>query len=151
MRPIAPHGIAFGQALERALVEAVVIQGTPRDSRAPVEVRVDYETVVSGHSMNLSRRGIFIRTPHPLPVNQKLTLRFRLPGIAEAFQVHGEVIWSNPKPAKTYPQGMGVKFLDLPREREEQLGTFVAQVRRKRGLDRIVDLRGRPQQGEEAS
>ena len=143
---VIPHGIAFGQTLERAFVEAVLTQARPQDPRAPVEVQVDYETVVRGHCVNLSRSGLFIRTAHPLPVSRTLNLRFHLPGIPEPFQVHGQVIWSNPKPGKTYPQGMGVKFLDLPGERAEQIGAFVAKVRRERGIERVADLLGRPQQ-----
>jgi Tfp pilus assembly protein PilZ len=76
-------------------------------------------------------------------VNQNLTLRFHLPGIVEPFHVKGQVIWSNPKPGKSYPQGMGVKFLDLPGDKAEQIGAFVAQVRRERGLERVSDLLGR--------
>ncbi len=143
---VMPHGIAFGEALERAFVEAVITQRPPQDPRAPVEVQVDYATVVSGRSVNLSRSGIFIRTASPLPVNQQLTLRFHLPSIPEPFQVQGQVIWSNPEAGKSYPQGMGVKFLDLPGERAEQIGAFVAQVRRERGIERVADLLGRPQE-----
>ena len=140
---IVPHGIAFGQTLERAFVEAVLTQRAPQDPRAPVEVQVDYETVVSGRSVNLSRSGLFIRTAHPLPVDRPVSLRFHLPGIPEPFHVQGQVIWSNPKPGKSYPQGMGVKFVDLPPERADQLGAFVAQVRRERGLEKVTDLFGR--------
>lgn len=143
---VFPHGVSFGQTLERAFVEAVITQRAPQDPRAPVEVQVDYETVVSGRSVNLSRSGLFIRTVHPLPVSKVLTLRFHLPGIPEPFQVQGQVIWSNPQAGKTYPQGMGVKFVDLPGERAEQLGAFVAKVRRERGIERMVDLLGRPQE-----
>ncbi len=143
---LIPHGISFGQTLERAFVEAVITQRAPQDPRAPVEVQVDYETVVAGRSVNLSRSGVFIRTAHPLPVNRTLTLRFHLPGIPGPFQVQGQVIWSNPQAGKTYPQGMGVKFVDLPGERAEQIQAFVAQVRRERGLDRVADLLGRPQE-----
>lgn len=143
---VIPHGIAFGQTLERAFVEAVVTRGKPQDPRAPVEVQVDYATVVSGRSVNLSRSGLFIRTALPLPVNRTLTLRFQLPGIPGPFQVQGQVIWSNPQAGKTYPQGMGVKFVDLPGERAEQIQAFVVQVRRERGLEWVADLLGRPQE-----
>lgn len=139
---LIPHGIGFGQALERAFVEAMVPQARPPDPGASVEIQVDYETVVSGHFLKLSRSGIFIRTADPLPVSRILTLRFHFPGIAEPFQVQGEVIWSNPR--NTSPQGMGVKFLDLPKERAEELGAFVAKVQRERGIERGVDLRGGP-------
>jgi uncharacterized protein (TIGR02266 family) len=147
-KSVLPHGIAFGQALERAYVEALVTHRPPRDPRAPVEVQVDYETVVSGHSVNLSRSGVFIRTAHPLPVSQTLTLRFHLPGSGEPFDVQGQVIWSNLEPGKTYPQGMGVRFLDLRTEQAERIGAFVAQVRRERGLERMSDLFGRPEEPE---
>lgn len=120
-------------------------QPRPPDPSAPVEIQVDYETVVSGHSLSLSRSGIFLWTADPLPVSRIITLRFHLPGIAEPFRVQGEVIWSNSKPGKTSPQGMGVKFLDLPKEQAEKLGAFVAKVRRERGIGRVIDLRGRPQ------
>lgn len=143
---VIPHGIAFGHALERAFVEAVVIQRPLQDPRAAVEVQVDYGTVVSGRSVNLSRSGLFLRTAHPLPVNRALTLRFSLPGVAEPFHVQGKVIWSNPKPGKIYPQGIGVKFVDLPGERADQIEAFVAQVRREGGVERITDLFGRPQE-----
>lgn len=143
---VIPHGIAFGQALDQAFVEAVVTRQKPSDPRAPVDVQVDYEKVVSGRSVNLSRSGIFIRTPNPLPVNRTLTLGFSLPGIPEPFEAKGQVIWSNPKAGKTHPQGMGVKFLDLPGERAEQIAAFVDAVRRERGIERVTDLFGRLQE-----
>jgi Tfp pilus assembly protein PilZ len=79
-------------------------------------------------------------------VNRTLTLRFHLPGIADPFKVTGQVIWSNPKAGRTYPQGMGVKFVDLPGEKADEIGGFVAQVRRERGLENLTDLAGRPQE-----
>lgn len=58
------------------------------------------------------------------------------------------MIWSNPEAGKSFPQGMGVKFLDLPTGQAERIGAFVAQVRRERGLERVSDLFGRPQEAE---
>ena len=58
--------------------------------------------------------GIFVRTAQPLPLNETLTLRFRLPEVLEEFQVQGKVVWSNSQAGGTYPQGMGIRFLDLP-------------------------------------
>lgn len=142
-----PHGIAFGEALERAFVEAVITQGKPQDPRAPVEVQVDYATVVNCRSVNLSRSGIFIRTAHRLPVNRTLSLRFSLQGIPTPLQVRGRVIWSNPNARRSYPHGMEVKFVGLPRERAGQIQASPAQgVGRERIAELLVSpwkIRGR--------
>jgi uncharacterized protein (TIGR02266 family) len=141
---LVPHGVAFERALERAFVEAVFVQARPPDPRVPIEVRVDYETVLSGRSVNVSKSGVFVRTGTPLPVNRLLGLRFRLPGLPEEFRVRGKVVWSNPRSGKTYPQGMGIHFLELPPDLAEQLAGFVAKMRQELGLDRLSDLFGRP-------
>ena len=145
---VFPHGIAFAQTLERALVEALVTQDARLSPRAPVEVRVDYETAVAGRSVNLSQSGIFIRTAQPLPLHETLTLRFRLPGVAEEFEVQGRVVWSNSQEGGTYPQGMGIRFLDLPSSQAERIAAFVGRVRRERGPDRLRDLFGGAPDGE---
>ncbi len=143
-----PHGIAFAQTLERAFVEALVTQDARQAPRAPVEVRVDYETAVTGRSVNLSQSGIFVRTAQPLPLNETLTLRFRLPEVSEEFQVQGKVVWSNSQAGGTYPQGMGIRFLDLPPSQAERIAAFVGRVRRERGPDRLTDLFGYAREGE---
>ena len=140
---LLPHGIAFEHPLERAFVEAVVVAQEPRRSpRAPVEVQVDYETAVAGHSVNLSQSGIFVRTTQPLPLGETLTLRFRLPGVGGELRIRGKVIWSKQEPGGTYPQGMGIRFGRLPREQTAQIAAFVSRVRRERGLDRVADFFG---------
>ncbi len=63
---------------------------------------MDYETAVTGRSVNLSQSGIFVRTVH-LPLNETLTLRFRLPEMTNEFQVQGRVVWSNPQEGGTSP------------------------------------------------
>lgn len=96
---VFPHGIAFAESLERAFVEALVTQDARQSPRAPVEV----ETAVTGRSVSLSQSGIFVRTVQPLPLNETLTLRFRLPGVAKEFQVQERVVWSNSQEGGTSP------------------------------------------------
>lgn len=145
---VFPHGIAFGKTLDRSFVETVVVTRDARQSpRAPVEVRVDYETAVTGRSVNVSQTGIFVRTAKPLALNETLTLRFRLPGVAEEFQVQGRVVWSNPEKRGTYPQGMGIRFVDLPAVQAEHIRAFVGRVRRERGVDQVTDLFGGARDG----
>ncbi|MGH7380470.1 MAG: PilZ domain-containing protein, partial [Candidatus Methylomirabilales bacterium] len=85
---------------------------------------------------------VFVRTAEPLAVNRVLALRFRLPGLAEEFRVRGKVVWSNPRSGRSYPQGMGIHFLELPPDLGKRIAAFVADMRR--GLERLSDLFGRP-------
>ncbi|MGH7364147.1 MAG: PilZ domain-containing protein, partial [Candidatus Methylomirabilales bacterium] len=87
---------------------------------------------------------VFVRTAEPLAVNRVLALRFRLPGLAEEFRVRGKVVWSNPRSGRSYPQGMGIHFLELPPDLGKRIAAFVADMRRDLGLERLSDLFGRP-------
>ncbi len=89
-----------------------------REGRAEVQFEVRYRTAkefVSAYSRNISGGGIFVQTRQPLPLNQRVRLRFTLPGIVRPFETNGIVVWSNPISGKSdvLPSGMGIKFLDL--------------------------------------
>lgn len=71
----------------------------------------------AGGSFDLSETGIYVRTLNPMPSSKPIEIRFRLPGEADAMQVAGLVVWSNPfgpRSVLTYPYGMGVTFSDFP-------------------------------------
>lgn len=54
--------------------------------RAEIELRVEYakpELLASDYTRNVSRGGIFVRTPYPLPVGTQFLLRLRVPGELE--------------------------------------------------------------------
>lgn len=61
-------------------------------------------------------------------------------------------MWSNPEPGETYPRGMGIRFVRLPKGQTEQIAAFVSRVRRERGPDRLMDVFGdnREREGEGA-
>ena len=46
-------------------------------------------------SLNISGGGIFVRTQHPLALNQVVRVRFTLPGITHKFECNGTVVWAN--------------------------------------------------------
>ena len=100
-----------------------------KDPRADVDVEVHYRTAqefLSAYSRNISGGGIFIKTPHPLPLNQTIRLRFTLPGITHRFESAGIVVWSNPVSGGSFlPSGMGIKFLDLDPESRRLIAEFV--------------------------
>ena len=59
------------------------------DPRVEVDVEVHYRTAhefLSAYSRNISGGGIFVRTQHPLGLNQTVRVRFTLPGITPTFE-----------------------------------------------------------------
>ena len=100
-----------------------------KDPRADLDVEVHYQSApefLSAYSRNISGGGIFIKTPHPLPLNKTIRLRFTLPGMTRRFESTGIVVWSNPVSSSSFlPSGMGIKFLDLDPEARQLIADFV--------------------------
>lgn len=107
------------------------------DPRVEVELDVHYRTVqefLAAYSRNISGGGIFIRTPQPQPLNQKVLLRFTLPGVSRRLEVHGIVVWANAASTRSsFPSGMGVKFVDVKPEDQQVISDFVNQGRTPAG------------------
>ena len=96
--------------------------------RAEVEVEVNYRTIqdfTAAYSRNISGGGVFVRTPQPQPLNQKVQLRFSLPDLDRRFEIAGMVVWSNTSPRSSFPVGMGIKFLEVAPEDVKLIGEFV--------------------------
>lgn len=99
-----------------------------QEPRVDVEVEVRYRTIqdfLAAYSRNISGGGVFIRTPQPQPLNQKVLLRFSLPDMDHRFEVPGMVVWSNVSPRSAFPAGMGIKFLEIAPEDVQRIGEFV--------------------------
>jgi uncharacterized protein (TIGR02266 family) len=98
------------------------------DQRAEVEVEVRYRAIqnfLAAYSGNISGGGLFIRTSQPHPLNQRVLLRFMLPGLDYRFEVGGVVVWSNTSPRSSFPAGMGIKFLQIAPEDGKRISEFV--------------------------
>jgi type IV pilus assembly protein PilZ len=99
------------------------------DPRIEVDVEVHYRTAqefLSAYTRNISGGGIFVRTQHPLALNQVVRVRFTLPGIAHNFECNGTVVWANPPSNRSaLPAGMGIKLEDLDPEARALLAGFV--------------------------
>lgn len=135
-----PHGVRFLNLLSRAMVEQVVthqlaLRKLPKHPRVPVELPIEYaitERVVATSCLNISRGGIFIRTPDPPPLNREIVLRFAIPGDPEPVRLRGRVVWSNAHAGRNpFPPGMGVQFLDLSPEAAARIETFIASLRHR--------------------
>ena len=135
-----PHGVRFLNPLSRAMVEQVVthqlaLSKLPKHPRVPVELPVEYaitEHVVATSCLNISRGGIYIRTPDPPPLNREIILRFAIPGDPEPLRLRGRVVWCNAHAGRNpFPPGMGVQFLDLGAEEASRIETFIASLRHR--------------------
>lgn len=96
-----------------------------------MELEVDYvceDTFLFAYITDISAMGIFVRTTSPEAPGTQLTLKFRPPGAASAFELRGQVIWVNPyrpgDPDNLNP-GMGVQFIDLTAEQRESVVQLV--------------------------
>jgi uncharacterized protein (TIGR02266 family) len=98
------------------------------DPRVEVDVEVHYRTAyefLSAYTRNISGGGIFVRTPHPLGLNQTVRVRFSLPGVTHKFECNGIVVWANaPFSRSSLPAGMGIKLEDLDEESQRLLSEY---------------------------
>ncbi len=103
------------------------------EQRVEVELDVHYRTIqdfLTAYSRNISGGGVFVRTPQPQPLNQKVLLRFTLPGVDRKFEIHGIVVWASSASSRSsFPAGMGIKFLDLKPEEQQIISDFVNKGR----------------------
>jgi uncharacterized protein (TIGR02266 family) len=105
-----------------------------QDPRIDVEVEIEihYRTpqeFATAYTRNISGGGVFIRTPTPHALNQKVRLRFTLPGVDHRFDIPGMVVWANASPQSAFPAGMGVKFTDPTLADAEVIKKFVKKTK----------------------
>jgi uncharacterized protein (TIGR02266 family) len=102
--------------------------------RVPKTLKVTYsspQALVNSYLSNIGEGGVFIPTKEPLDRKEKIKLKIFLPGEKKALEVLGEVAWSNKEqrvtPKKTFPAGMGVRFLKLSFEDKERIIGMLSQ------------------------
>lgn len=128
-----PHGVAFEEPVEPAIVRQWVSQSEKRaHPRIPVHFDVKYtlrRKKAHGVCLNLSKGGMFIATERPAPLETDLMFHFTLPGEANPFAVRARVTWVSREDAEPDAiAGMGVRFLELSESDALAIGTFVNQV-----------------------
>ena len=102
--------------------------------RVPKTLKVTYsspQALVESYLSNIGEGGVFIPTKEPLDRKEKITLKILLPDDKGEFEVMGEVAWSNKEdrvtPKKTFPAGMGIKFLKLSQDKKERIIGILSQ------------------------
>jgi uncharacterized protein (TIGR02266 family) len=110
-------------------------QDTRRDKRAKVvslNVRYKSATVdefIENHSHDVSKGGIFVKTPTPFPPGTLLKFEIRLAENKSVIAGVGRVVWKRePTQASAdKPAGMGVKFIKIDDTSRSVIDRLVAQ------------------------
>ncbi|MFZ4735401.1 MAG: TIGR02266 family protein [Bradymonadia bacterium] len=105
-----------------------------RNPRISFEVEVTLESdhnFFTGFSQNISEGGVFVATPHVLPMGTVVEFTFRLAPFPEQVSVRGEVRWTRESNDDTSdaPSGMGLQFVDLHPVMAERINAFIDRKR----------------------
>ena len=112
-----------------------MIQETRKDPRAKVlSMTVRYKSAtldefIEHHSHDISRGGMFIKTPAPFPGGTLLKFEVRIADEQKVVQGVGRVVWKRDAAAASpdTPAGMGVKFIKLDDESKHLIDRLVAK------------------------
>ncbi|MBI5477871.1 MAG: TIGR02266 family protein [Deltaproteobacteria bacterium] len=96
--------------------------------RVPVALEVRYASTCAflvAYTTNLSKGGVFLETPTPLPVGSEITLTISAPHAPEPMVVEGRVAWvRDQSDPEGHPVGMGVQFSQL----EQRYGAVIDHI-----------------------
>jgi hypothetical protein len=109
-------------------------QETPKDisidRKKPCEVifEVDEKTF-KGTCTHFNERGMLVLCKNPAPLNAKGKMTLRFPGVKNALEVSGEVVWTNIYGSgdSLSPKGMALKFTGLEKDMERLLTGLAEQ------------------------
>ena len=112
-----------------------MIQETRKDPRAKVlSMTVRYKSAtldefIEHHSHDISRGGMFIKTPAPFPGGTLLKFEVRIADEQKVIQGVGRVVWKRDASGASpdTPAGMGVKFIKLDDESKQLIDRLVAK------------------------
>jgi type IV pilus assembly protein PilZ len=102
-----------------------------RSERAPVVVRIEYATVdalFSDFTRNINEGGIFVETDEPIPLDQKVELKLRLPGSSELVNATGRVVRIEPTSSSS-AGGIAIEFEQLDANARELINAAVRRLR----------------------
>jgi uncharacterized protein (TIGR02266 family) len=116
---------------ERSQSETRAAVERRRTERAPVVVRIEYATVdalFSDFTRNINEGGIFVETDEPIPVDEKVELKLRLPGSSELVHATGRVVRVEPT-TPTSAGGIAIEFEQLDANARELINGAVRRLR----------------------
>lgn len=103
-----------------------------RSLRSPILVmRVKGETennIFFGYAKNISRGGMFISTVNPREVGETFTIEFTFPKEKTPIRCRCSVVWRRGyDPHSYYEPGMGIRFLDIEKDKMQKIEDWVNQ------------------------
>ena len=107
---------------------------TPREVRAPLQLRVDYKRMnmfFADYTKNISKGGTFIKTGTPLPVGTRFLFQLSIPSFGAPVELNGEVTWNldvDDAVASNAEPGMGVRFLFATPQEKNQFESRVEKM-----------------------
>src|SRR5438270_13977880 len=123
-----------------------------KDQRVPLAAKVQIKTeglekFIEKFSGNISKGGIFIKTPQPLPVGKEVLLTVVVPPGTQLIEARGVVSWTRPAndPHSGEPAGMGIRFTTLSEGSEKILDAIVSAGDGKTGDPSQPPAAPRPQ------
>ena len=94
--------------------------------RVPSHLRVSFDSYGELREClmtNISRGGVFVATPSPLPIGTPFKLRIHVGESGEIHELSGEVACVNTgADMKSGSQGMGIRFCNLSEEQQALVG-----------------------------
>ena len=100
--------------------------------RLTAEASIQYQSLPAFRQatrFTLTARGVFIHTPTPFDIGEKVLLRFQIPGDTTWVTGVGQVSWRNADAQKSKPAelGMSVQLVEAPTEYLEAIGKRLTQ------------------------
>lgn len=103
--------------------------------RVPARLRVGFKScgeIRESLMTNMSRGGLFISTPEPLPLGTTLRVQVRIEESNDVIDLQGEVASHNAGPGLMSEElGMGVKFIQLSPDEEKALDDLYERALRR--------------------
>jgi type IV pilus assembly protein PilZ len=100
-----------------------------KEVKIPLEI-TPVHIFTESQILNISKGGVFITTPRPLPTDTEIEVEFLLPKVSKKIRVKGKVKWSidqnqmpNGKPGIV--PGMGVKFIQISKESLKEILKYI--------------------------
>ena len=110
-----------------------MVENSRKDPRAKVlSMTVRYKSAtldefIEHHSHDVSRGGMYIKTPQPFPPGTLLKFEVKIGADQRLMQGVGRVVWrrQSDEATESHPSGMGVKFIKLDEESKALIGQLV--------------------------
>ncbi len=86
-----------------------------------------------GYASNISRSGLFVNATEPKKPGERFEVEIPLPRpLDQTVRCICEVVWARKRTDDFHlVPGMGIRFVDLPREEAERIGEWIEEGRRR--------------------